>query len=98
MNRYALVDKDGLVVNVVLWDGTPSIPPVVDEATGEVTEAARGWDPPEGLTAVRLDDEHPAGPGDTIDTATTEVVARVEPAPLDVEARLAALEAQLDEG
>lgn len=97
--KYALVRPDGMVDNVVLWDGTPYTPPVYDEDSGDVTEPARGWQPPEGLTPVALDDEHPAGPGDILDPATAEVVTRAAPEPeRTVEDRLAALEAQLDQG
>lgn len=100
MRRFALVAKDGTVDNVVLWDGTPYSPPVFDDDTGRVIEPAQGWDPPEGLTLVALDDDHPAGPGDQLDIATAEVTARAQPAEAEptVEDRLAALEAQQGKG
>ena len=43
--RYALINANGLVVNVSLWDGE--------------TE----WQPPEGITVVKVPDGQPCGPG-----------------------------------
>lgn len=59
MANYALVN-DGMVVNVVIWDGvlyTPAVPEVLPDKNGEGGSPeipAFGWSPPEGHLAVIL--------------------------------------------
>ena len=55
MKSYALV-QDGLVVNVVQWDGTPYTPAVDPDENGDGGSQAFGWSPPDGQTAVELQD------------------------------------------
>lgn len=94
LRRYAIVDKDGLVDNVVLWDGIAAHEVEADDGRTVVV----GWSPPEGSAAVELADDHPAQAGDTLD-AKGNVAARPEAeGEPTVEDRLAALEAQLDKG
>lgn len=97
MNRYALVDRAGVVDSVTLWDGVDYVAPVVDE-DGTVLEPARGWAPPDGLELVALDDDSPVRTGDTIDKDGT--VLEAAPAlelELTLEERLAALESKLEQ-
>ncbi|MFZ5936574.1 tail fiber assembly protein [Pseudomonas sp. HS6-2] len=44
MSRYALIDG-GTVVNVIAWDGVEYNP-----------ETGEGWSPPDGVSAVRVED------------------------------------------
>lgn len=55
--RYALVDADGLVDNLVLWDGV-----AYDEETNP-----SGWQPPEGFTPVLLADDVVVHIGERLD-------------------------------
>lgn len=49
MTRWALLTPEGVVDNVVLWDGD-----------------REGWEPPEGLVPVRIDDAFRTQPGDVL--------------------------------
>ena len=57
-NRYALVEN-GVVVNVIVWDGAQ-----FNAETGE------GWAPPEGQQAVVIPDDSPAAIGWSCDGST----------------------------
>jgi hypothetical protein len=65
----AVIDEEGLVVNVVL---------VHDEVDGE--DDPRRWTPPDGLTAVPVPDDVPVAPGWRLDGNKF-----VEPAPSEPE-------------
>ena len=54
MDAYAIV-KDGIVINVVEWDGTPYTPAVAPRANGEGGSPATGWNPPDGTTAFLIE-------------------------------------------
>lgn len=71
MSKYALV-KDGTVENVILWDGVPYAP-ATDEAP------ATGWNPPDGYTALPLEDDSSVGPGWTYDGTTFTALPVVVP-------------------
>lgn len=73
--RHAVVDAEGLVVNVII--------------------APPDFDPGDGLTLLPLDEDSPAGPGDTIKRGK---LTRAEPAPPEptLEDRIAALEAKAE--
>lgn len=81
MNRYALVNNDGLVINIVLWDGVVYDP----------DESPQGWTPPEDLTPVLVDETVELG--DVLDD-DAEIVVKSEPVPVEptIEERIAALE------
>jgi len=60
--RYALIDSEGIVTNVVEWDGVE--PWVVTDDEGNMI--AGGWAPPQGETAVPLLDETAARIGEPL--------------------------------
>lgn len=74
MDRYAILDADGLVTNVTLWDG-PVDAPVLDaakatdeQAVAEHEEALvewqkTQWEPPEGHVAQVLVEDSPVSTG-----------------------------------
>lgn len=87
MNRYALADRQGVVVNLVVWDGVRYEP----------DEAPSGWTPPDGHTPVQLADDSPVTIGDTIDEKGNVLrQAEPEPAAPTLEDRIAALEARAE--
>jgi hypothetical protein len=55
MGAYAIV-KDGIVINIVEWDGVPSTPAVEPDENGEGGAPASGWSPPEGAVAIRVEE------------------------------------------
>lgn len=63
---YALVNKDGVIENVIYWDGvaySETEVEVLDKAAGKmvITKICNGYKPPEDLTPVQIDDAHIGG-------------------------------------
>lgn len=54
-NTYAVI-KNGIVQNVVEWDGTPYTPANAPDAEGNGGSPAIGWTPPSGSTVVLVGD------------------------------------------
>jgi hypothetical protein len=103
MKNYALIEN-GLVVNVVVWDGKPfkpavlAVPPDENGQGGISYRPASGWAPPEGTQAVPIPEGVAVGIGyGYVDGAFVQPRAPEiqEPAPATAESVLAERSARL---